>query len=591
MLSGNSWRNDLDRHIDFPGAETDRGILLDIDRLSFWYGDAGQKAPTLDAVSLKVLKGEVVALVGESGSGKSTLINCVIGLHAGHDTRVEAEALRFQQTDLRDLSEREWRRLRGRHIAYVSQDPTGSLNPLTTVGDQLQEALRFFHPNLGRAEAKREALELMRKVGFAEPQNIYGRYPHQLSGGMNQRISIAAALCGEPELLLADEPTSALDVSVQKQVLDHLEKLVVETGTAMLFITHDLAVAADRAERIVVLQHGHVREEGPVETVLASPRHGYTRQLLAAAPFLQDIGEPEKDVGNQAPEKTDSATGENRLLNIEGLEKHFGDHDGSRFTAVGGINLHVDRQETVCVVGESGSGKTTLARLILKLTAADAGNVHFNGYDVRHLSGAALKQYRREAQMVYQNPFASLDLRYNVREILCEPLRIHGIGSRSERRGEASRMLDLVGLPEKFLERRPGELSGGQRQRVAIARALITSPKLLILDEAVSALDVSVQERILELLRSIQQELGLAYLFITHDLSVVHNFSDRVYVMKRGEVVESGSTASVFDAPQHDYTRLLLASAPGQLARGKVENSAAVEPERPYGPAPIVVAR
>lgn len=581
----------MDRHIDFPGAETDRGILLDINRLSFWYGGARQKTPTLDAVSLKVRKGEVVALVGESGSGKSTLINCVIGLHAGRDTRVEAEALRFQQADLRNLSAREWRKLRGRHIAYVSQDPTGSLNPLTTVGDQLQEALRFFRPGLGRAEAKGEALELMRKVGFNEPQNIYGRYPHQLSGGMNQRISIAAALCGEPELLLADEPTSALDVSVQKQVLDHLEKLVIETGTAMLFITHDLAVAADRAERIVVLQHGHVREEGPVETVLASPRHGYTRQLLAAAPFLRDRGEAKPDTRSQPAKKPDNTANRSHLLKVEGLEKHFGDRDGSRFTAVGGIDLHVDRQETVCVVGESGSGKTTLARLILKLAEADAGNIHFNEYDVRHLSGPTLRQYRREAQMVYQNPFASLDLRYNVREILCEPLRIHGIGSRSERRGEAHRMLDLVGLPEKFLERRPGELSGGQRQRVAIARALITSPKLLILDEAVSALDVSVQARILELLRSIQQELGLAYLFITHDLSVVRNFSDRVYVMKRGEVVESGSTASVFNAPQHDYTRLLLASAPGQLARGKVENSATVEPERPYGPAPIVLAR
>lgn len=553
------------QHIDFPGREPVRETLLDIDRLSFWYGSR-QAAPTLNNVSLRVAKGEVVALVGESGSGKSTLINCVIGLHSGAKTTLEADRLGFAGQDLLKLRAREWRRLRGRRIAYVSQDPAGSLSPLVAVGDQLLEAIRFYRPELDRASGRREVLELMRRVGFTEPQHVYGRYPHQLSGGMNQRISIAAALSGNPELLLADEPTSALDVSVQKQVLDQLQSLVSETGTAVLFITHDLAVAADRAERVVVLQNGQVREEGRVSAVLGRPSHAYTRELLAAAPFLGNDHEAPARIPASA-----IAGKEEALLIVEGLEKHFTGRDGHRIAAVDGVSLHVNAGESVCVVGESGSGKTTLARLVLNLAQTEAGSVHFNGYDVTAPAGQALRRYRREAQMVYQNPFASLDLRYSVGEILREPLRIHRIGDRTAQIAATRRMLDLVGLPEHFLTRRPGELSGGQRQRVAIARSLITSPKLLVLDEAVSALDVSVQARILDLLQSLRKELGVAYLFITHDLSVVRSFSDRVYVMKRGKVVEAGETATVFEAPQHDYTRLLLASAPGRLAREKLE--------------------
>lgn len=552
------------QHPDFTGRET----LLEIDRLSFWYGSNRQSSPTLDTVSLSVARGEVVALVGESGSGKSTLINCVIGLHSGTGTIVEADTLRFADQDLLTLRSGEWRRLRGRRIAYISQDPAGSLNPLLAVGDQLLEAVRFYRPDLDRTSARHEVLELMRRVGFTEPQHVYGRYPHQLSGGMNQRISIAAALSGSPELLLADEPTSALDVSVQKQVLDQLQSLVSETGTAVLFITHDLAVAADRAERVVVLQNGQVREEGRVASVLGRPAHQYTRELLSAAPFLrgaEEIAErtrPSPDSGAREP-----------LLSVERLEKHFTGRDGHRIAAVDGVSLHVDAGESVCVVGESGSGKTTLARLILNLSDTEAGSVRFNGYDVTAPAGQALRLYRREAQMVYQNPFASLDLRYSIEDILREPLRIHRIGDRKGQNAAIRRMLDLVGLPEHFLTRRPGQLSGGQRQRVAIARSLITSPRLLVLDEAVSALDVSVQARILDLLQSLRRELGVAYLFITHDLSVVRSFSDRVYVMKRGKVVETGDTATVFGTPQHEYTRLLQASAPGRLARDKLEEA------------------
>ncbi|MCE6076461.1 dipeptide ABC transporter ATP-binding protein [Agrobacterium vitis] len=554
-------------HIDQFGQPVSSEALLEIDRLSFRYGHGRQGIPTLDNVSLTVAKGEVVALVGESGSGKSTLINCVIGLHSVRDVHIEARTLRFKESDLRSLSPKSWRKLRGRHIGYVSQDPSGSLNPLVTVGEQLCEALRVFRPELGRAQAKSLVLDQMRKVGFTEPQHVYDRYPHQLSGGMNQRISIAAALSGEPELLLADEPTSALDVSVQKQVLDHLSELVSTSGTSMLFITHDLAVAADRAERIVVLKEGRVVEDGRVGTVLDDPRHDYTKALLDAAPFLNDGRD--RNSPQILPVPADAGV----LLKVRDLQKSFKSRDGQAIVAVGGVDLNVMQGETVCVVGESGSGKTTLARSILKLNEPETGSIVFNGYDVSSLKKASLKRYRREAQMVYQNPFSSLDLRYTVEAILREPLAVHGIGTRTEQTAEARRMLDLVGLPESFLRRRPSELSGGQRQRVAIARALITSPRLLVLDEAVSALDVSVQARILELLKSIQRDRRLAYLFITHDLSVAKSFADRVYVMKTGQVLESGQASSILEDPQHEYTRLLVKSAPGKMAHEKRETA------------------
>jgi peptide/nickel transport system ATP-binding protein len=557
--------------------DQERNAVLEMEELSFWYGDAGNHPPTLNDVELKVHKGEVVALVGESGSGKSTLINCVIGLHAAPRFAVKARTLKFNGTDLAKLDDAGWRKLRGRHIAYVSQDPAGSLDPLVSVGEQLLEAMRFFRPDLSKAAARNEVLELMRRTGFSEPLQVYSRYPHQLSGGMNQRISIAAALSGNPQLLLADEPTSALDVSVQKQVLDHLSELVAQSDTSVLFITHDLAVAADRAQRIIVLQKGRVVENGSIREVVGTPRHAYTRELLAAAPFLAP------DVPSIAAPLQSVRTlhGQEALLHVRGLVKSFPSRSGCSVTALGGVDLQVMPHETVCVVGESGSGKTTLARSILRLNQPDAGTVVFNGYDVSTLHKASLKRYRREAQMVYQNPFASLDLRYRIDAILQEPLKIHDIGTAKERREKAAQMLDLVGLPQTYLTRRPGELSGGQRQRIAIARALITSPRLLVLDEAVSALDVSVQARILELLKSLQRELGLTYLFITHDLAVVRSFSDRVYIMKQGQVIETGATAAVFDTPAHDYTRLLIAAAPGQLAHQKLTRNEGPPQSRP----------
>lgn len=526
--------------------------LLEVEGLNFWYGPAEPETRVLKDVGFRVARGAITALVGESGSGKSTLINAILGLHSARGTRLEAGSLRFAGIDLTGLSARGWRGLRGRRIGYVAQDATGSLNPLRRVGAQLIEALRIHHPGLARRAAQEEALERLAQVGFDEPRRVFDSYPHQLSGGMNQRVAIAAALAGDPELLLADEPTSSLDVSVQRQVLDHLTSVIARSGISLLLITHDLALAADRADRLLVMKGGEIVEDGPTRRVLASPQHAYTQALIAAAPAL----------AGAAPSAAPAAASD-ALLQVRDLAKSYRISQGHDVRAFDGISFDLRPRETLCIVGESGSGKTSLVRTVLQLTAADRGEVSFDGYRVGQLHGAELKRYRRHAQMVYQSPYTALNPHHTVAAILREPLQIHGIGSRREQQAAASELLARVGLPEAFLSIRPGALSGGQRQRVAIARALITRPKLLVLDESVSALDVSAQQAILGLLRALQDSFGLAYLFITHDLAVARHFSDRILVMHKGRTVEQGETGSVFAAPQHPYTRWLLDAAPG----------------------------
>lgn len=534
--------------------------LLEVERLNFWYGPAAAapQARVLKDVGFQVGRGAMTALVGESGSGKSTLINAILGLHSARAHRLEAKSMRFAGTDLTGLSVQGWRGLRGRRIGYVAQDATGSLNPLRRVGAQLVEALRIHHPGLGRRAARDEALERLTQVGFDEPRRVFDSYPHQLSGGMNQRVAIAAALAGDPELLLADEPTSSLDVSVQRQVLDHLTSVIARSGISLLLITHDLALAAGRADRLLVMKDGEIVEDGPTRRVLDSPRHAYTRALIAAVPTLAGPG---------ADAAAGPAGASDALLRVRGLTKSYRIPHGREVRAFEEISFELRPRETLCIVGESGSGKTSLVRTVLQLTAADQGEVSFDGYPVGDLRGAGLKRYRRAAQMVYQNPYTALNPHHTVAAILREPLRIHGIGSRRQQQAAAAELLARVGLPEAFLSKRPGELSGGQRQRVAIARALITRPKLLVLDESVSALDVSAQQAILGLLRTLQDGFGLAYLFITHDLAVARQFSDRILVMRQGRIVEQGETGSVFAAPQHAYTRWLLDAAPGARTR------------------------
>ena len=538
--------------------------LLEVEGLNFWYdrGTRGKETRTLKDVGFDLERGAITAIVGESGSGKSTLINAILGLHGTVGHHLDARKIRFDDLDLTVLSHRQWRGIRGRRIGYIAQDASGSLNPLRRVGSQLEEVLTLHHPRLGRREAREAVLERLSQVGFDDAQRICDSFPHQLSGGMNQRVAIVAALAGDPQLILADEPTSALDVSVQRQVLDHLTDAIKRSGVSLLLITHDLALAADRADRILVMKSGEIVENGPTRRVLAEPRHDYTRALIAAAPMLTD----DADTADGPPPAPGA------LLQVRTLSKTFRDRSRADVRAFANVSFDLHPRETLCVVGESGSGKTSLVRTILQLTAADAGDISFNGYPVGGLAGADLKRFRRDAQMVYQNPYTALNARHRIAAILREPLAIHGIGTRSEQNDLAREYLSRVGLPESFLSRRPSQLSGGQRQRIAIARALITGPKLLVLDEAVSALDVSAQQAILELLKQLQSTLGLAYLFITHNLAVAKHFSDRVLVMREGRIVEHGETARIFTSPQHPYTRQLLAAAPGSQAHALLQD-------------------
>ncbi|MEH3088444.1 MAG: ABC transporter ATP-binding protein [Microbacterium arborescens] len=541
-----------------------RTPLLEVDGLAVSYTVDGETRPAVTDVSFSVDRGEVVAIVGESGSGKSTTAHAVIHLLA-RNARVEAGAIRFDGEDLTGLSSRAWREVRGRKMGLIPQDPGTSLNPVKRVGRQVGEPL-VIHGLASRRTADRQAVELLGLAGIPEPEARAQQFPHQFSGGMRQRALIAAALAAEPQLVIADEPTSALDVTVQKQILDHIDTLADTLGTAVLLITHDLGVAADRADRIIVMQHGRIVEQGPTSAVLAGPRHPYTRALIAAAPGLRTT-----DVRPTAakPIQPEASQPPAPLLEVSGLRKEFALPGRRRLVAVDDVSFTVGRGETLAVVGESGSGKSTTARLALRLEQPTVGSIHFDGVDLVTAGREQLRSLRRRFQLVYQSPYASLDPRFTIADVIDEPLRAFGIGDRERRAARVRELLDRVALPADTARRRPAELSGGQRQRVAIARALATDPDLVVLDEAVSALDVSVQAQILDLLVELQQQLGVSYLFISHDLAVVREISDRVAVMQKGRVVEQGPTATVLTYPREEYTRRLIDAIPGR-ARGAV---------------------
>ncbi|MFE5646163.1 dipeptide ABC transporter ATP-binding protein [Rhodococcus sp. NPDC056516] len=530
--------------------------LLSVTDLQISYGNE----PAVSGVSFTVGRGEVVAVVGESGSGKSTTAHAILGLLAGSG-HVTGGSVEFEGDRIDSYPDRAWQRIRGARIGLVPQDPTTSLNPVTRIGDQVAEVLRI-HGLADRRTARLDAVAVLERAGIDRPEIRARQYPHELSGGMRQRVLIGIALVANPALIIADEPTSALDVTVQRRILDHLDERIAESGAAVLLITHDLGVAADRADRILVMQGGRIVESGRTADILGDPRDEYTKKLLNSAPSLSS-GPVDR------PVRQDTSP----LLTLTGITKRFNVGRGSSITAVNEVSLTVPRGQTVSLVGESGSGKSTTARIAVRLEQADAGTITFDGQDITKVKGSGLRELRRKIQLVYQNPYASLDPKLSVQDIVAEPLRAFKVGGRSQQQSRAAELLDQVALPEQFLGRKPAELSGGQRQRVAIARALALKPDLLVLDEPVSALDVSVQAQILALLDDLQRELGLTYLFISHDLAVVRQISDVVGVMQAGRLLEIGTTAEIFDNPRNEYTRTLLDAIPGRdHSTGKAEH-------------------
>ena len=582
-------------------AESDP--LLEISDLEVAFRSSTGLVPAVRKANLTLYPGQSVAIVGESGSGKSTLAHAVIGLLPGTG-RVTGGTIRFQGRDITHLGTQELTALRGSSIGLVPQDPMSNLNPVWSIGFQVKEALRANglagvaddrlahlmaehaehaehtgHAQKaatsagGRIDVDEQVALLLEQAGLPEASRRAKQYPHEFSGGMRQRALIAIGLAARPDLLIADEPTSALDVTVQRRILDHLQTLVRELGTAMLFITHDLGLAAERAEHIVVMHRGRVVESGPSLEVLQDPRHPYTQRLVKAAPSLASRRiESAHARGIQVTDDEllgaslgSSATEE--ILRVEHLTKVF-EVRGAKgkdktLTAVDDVSFGIRKGTTTALVGESGSGKSTVANIILNLIDPTSGKVFHDGVDLSTLGPKELFALRRIMQPVFQNPYGSLDPMYSIFRVVEEPLRVHGIGTAKEREVRVAELLDMVSLPRSVMRRYPHELSGGQRQRVAIARALALKPQIVVLDEAVSALDVLVQAQILRLLSDLQSELELTYLFITHDLAVVRQIADDVVVMEHGRIVESGAADELFANPRQDYTRELIRAVPG----------------------------
>lgn len=539
--------------------------VLSVEDLRISYRSRGEWREVVHNVSFSIQRGEMLAFVGESGSGKTTTAQAIIGLLADNARR-DAGRIILNGEVISDWSAKRLNRLRGVSISLVPQDPGNSLNPVKTIGQQVEEILQL-HQSLSAAERRQQVLNLLAKVGLSHPEQRLDQYPHQLSGGMKQRVLIAIAIALQPDLIIADEPTSALDVTVQKRILDLLDILRRESGTAVLFVTHDLALAAERADRIMVFRQGEIQEQGATETIVRRPQHPYTRQLL------RDLQDAPLRLTADRPRPLATPA-----IRVDGISKRFslGKQALQALQALDSVSFEVRRGSTHALVGESGSGKTTLARILLGFERADAGQVTIDGIDAGHLSREAQRQLRRKIQFVYQNPFASLDPRQTLFAIIEEPLKNFERLSAATRRQRVESVAARVALAPELLPRTPRELSGGQRQRVAIARALILEPAILVLDEATSALDVTVQAQILALLEQLQQQLGLSYLFITHDLATVRRIADSVTVLRAGQVVEHGDVGRLFAAPQQAYTRELIAAIPQvspRLAQPYTENA------------------
>ena len=624
----------------------DANPLLKITDLEVTFTTSTGVVPAVRGANLTIYPGQTVAIVGESGSGKSTTAAAVIGLLPGTG-KVTGGSIEFDGKELTTMSSKEWIELRGSGIGLVPQDPMSNLNPVLRVGTQVKEAL-LANNIVPKSEAGERVTELLEQAGLPDGERRAKQYPHEFSGGMRQRVLIAIGLASRPKLLIADEPTSALDVTVQRRILDHLETLTKEMGTAVLFITHDLGLAAERAEQLVVMHRGRIVESGPALEILQHPQHPYTKRLVSAAPSLASArieSAHARGITHTEEEFTGSAknASSEEMIRVEHLTKEFhirgAKGDASKLLAVDDVSFTLRRGKTLAVVGESGSGKSTAANMILHLLEPTSGKIFFDGEDTSEYTEAQLFALRRRLQAVFQNPYGSLDPMYSIYRIIEEPLKIHGYGTLEYARAEIKRaeatgrepepwavaaleghsesdkklreervkayaqqeverakaagrepepwavaaleghsefnpkklrearvaeLLDLVALPRSAMRRYPNELSGGQRQRVAVARALALNPEVIVLDEAVSALDVLVQNQILHLLNDLQAELGLSYLFITHDLAVVRQIADDVVVMEKGRLVEANTTDALFDRPVQDYPRELIEAVPGR---------------------------
>lgn len=539
---------------DMGPASGDTKELLSVRDLVVGFSTGREYVDAVRGVSFRIARGQVVAIVGESGSGKSVTARSLVGL-AGDGADVRAEELVFDGLDLRQVRGRRWRALRGRRIGFVLQDALGSLDPLRRVGAEVAEPLRE-HRIVPAGETGAEVVRLLESVGVPLPENRARQYSHEMSGGLRQRALIASALAARPDLLIADEPTTALDATVQRQVLRLLRERA-DNGTAILLISHDLGVVAEIADHVYVMKEGRFVEDGPARKVLQTPSHPYTRTLVAAA---LGRGRGPARGGDAAPAGPDPDPGR-VVLRADGLVKRYKLPGRGAFTAVDEVSVEVRAGETLGIVGESGSGKTTVGRLLLGLVAPDAGRVEVNGRLWNELRGPERRTARRRVQMIYQHPLASFDPRYTARQLLEEPLRAERVPG-AERARRVAELLEHVGLGDEVLRRRARELSGGQRQRLAIARALAPRPDVIICDEPVSALDASIQAQVLDVLADVQERLGVAYVFISHDLGVVRRISHEVVVMKDGRVVESGDIRKVFEAPEHQYTKALLDAVP-----------------------------